>query len=87
MGRHVGARLSRKDDVDGVLGQHRDEREHGDGQAGGDVELRGLSRPGEQKGGTDDGGTEGDGVARMAQRDRRHPHDDRRQRDRSGDGQ
>ena len=48
------AALAREDEVDRVLGQHRDERQDGDREPGRDVELRDLGRPGEQEGRADD---------------------------------
>ena len=48
-------------EVDGVLGQHRDQREHGEGEALRHVELERLGRPGEQERRADDGEAEHDG--------------------------
>ena len=48
------AGLEGEDEVDGVLGQDRDEGEDGDRQPGRYVELRDLGRPREQEGGADD---------------------------------
>ena len=52
------AALPGEDEVDGVLGEHGDEGEDGDGQAGRDVELGHLGRPRQQEGGADDGQAE-----------------------------
>jgi hypothetical protein len=48
------AALQREHHVDRVLGQHRDEREHRDREAGRDVELRDLRRPRQEERGADD---------------------------------
>ncbi len=48
------AALEREHHVDGVLGQDRDEREHGDRQPGRDVELRGLRGPRQDERGAHD---------------------------------
>ena len=71
-------------EVDDVLGQHGDERQYGDGQAGRDVELGHLGRPRQQEGGADDGQAEeqrGDRVAQVdvgdADEHAGHHHEDR----------
>ena len=48
------ARLPREHEVDRVLGQHRDQGEQGEGEAGRDVELHDFRRPGQHERGADD---------------------------------
>ena len=48
-------------------GQDRDERQDGDGQAGGDVELGHLGGPGQEEGRADDGQAEDQGQERVGQ--------------------
>ena len=49
------AALAREHEVDGVLGQHRDQRQDRDREARRDVQLRDLGRPRQQERGPDDG--------------------------------
>ncbi len=59
--------LPREDEVDRVLGEHGDERQHGDRQAGGDVELRDLRRPRQDERGPHDRQPEERGLERVRQ--------------------
>ena len=51
---HRLAALPGEDEVDGVLGQHRDQREQGEGESRRDVELRDLRGPGQDERGSHD---------------------------------
>ncbi len=54
----VLARLGREGEVDGVLREHGDQGEHGEGEALRHVELEDLGRPGQQEGRAEDGEAE-----------------------------
>ena len=65
----VLARLRREREVDRVLGQHGDQREHGEREALGDVELQHLRRPGQEERRPEDGEPEhdrGDHIGQVA---------------------
>ena len=73
--------LCREREVDGVLGQHGDQREHGEGEALRDVELERLGPPGEQERGADDGEPEDDRTDQLRRVHPAEPHDE------AGEGQ
>ena len=67
--------LPREDEVDRVLGEDGDERQHRDRQSGGDVELCDLRGPRQDERGSHDGQTEQRGLERVRQiRSRRTDH-------------
>ena len=68
-------------EVDGVLGQHRDEGQHGEGEALRHVELERLGRPGEQERRAEDGEAEDDRCHDVAEAGAREPGEH------SGEGQ
>ncbi len=68
--------LEGEDQVDGVLRQHGDEGEDGDGQAGGDIELGHLGRPRQEERRPHDGQPEDQRQQRIGQVDV-DPGDDR----------
>ena len=84
LGRLAG--LRREHEVHGVLGQDRDECQHGEGETGGDVELEHLGGPRQQERRTDDGEAVEDGLdpalrAQTAESDGQSGHRERERRD------
>ncbi len=80
---HGVPRLRGEHEIDRVLGQHRDEGEHRDREAGGDVQLRDLRGPGEEERGPHDRHPEQERLERVGQRRVGEPQDDGGDRDRA----
>ena len=77
-----------EDDIDGVLGQHGDQGEQGQGQGLRDVHLEGLGRPGEDEGRAQDGhpGQEGHHGRGQGMEVGKEAHHEPGHRDQAGQG-
>ena len=73
-------------EIDGVLGQYRNDGEDGRRQAAGDVVARGLRRPDQEEGGGDDRRPEDEHRRHGGQMDAAEPQHHRRGRNGSGEG-